>query len=125
MLRTECFYGLSRELTNFSSPNVQDSVKQLCRRISKRLPHTRFRANFSPTRDGDPVYVNLGEIIAIDPNFYDVTDSSAAATKDLWYNKLHQVIGAEREKEPRSTTIQVYFYDQVSGIEYVSNHIYL
>lgn len=45
---------------------------------------------------------------------------SCVATKDLWYNKLSQVIVDEREKEPPSTTIQVTHYDPLSNTDIVS-----
>lgn len=47
---------------------------------------------------------------------------SCVATKDLWYNKLCQVITEERDKEPPSTTIQVTYYDPVNSIDFVSNY---
>ncbi|KAG0720623.1 Rho GTPase-activating protein 20 [Chionoecetes opilio] len=43
---------------------------------------------------------------------------SCMATKDLWYNKLCQVITEERDKEPPSTTIQVTYYDPVNSIDF-------
>lgn len=45
---------------------------------------------------------------------------SCVATKDLWYNKLSQVITEERDKEPPSTTIQVTYFDPVNNIDFVS-----
>ena len=45
---------------------------------------------------------------------------SCVATKDLWYNKLCQVITEERDKEPPSTTIQVTYYDPINNIDFVS-----
>lgn len=45
---------------------------------------------------------------------------SCVATKDLWYNKLCQVITEERDKEPPSTTIQVTYYDPINSIDFVS-----
>lgn len=42
------------------------------------------------------------------------------AARDLWLNKLTEVISAEREKEPRTTNIQVVYYDLATNIEYVS-----
>ncbi|KAK3893459.1 hypothetical protein Pcinc_002722 [Petrolisthes cinctipes] len=44
--------------------------------------------------------------------------SSCVATKDLWYNKLCQVITEERDKEPPSTTVQVTYYDPVNSIDF-------
>ncbi|PSN53413.1 hypothetical protein C0J52_21377 [Blattella germanica] len=40
------------------------------------------------------------------------------AARDLWWNKLNEVVEAEREKEPRSTNIQVVYYDCSTSIEY-------
>lgn len=46
--------------------------------------------------------------------------NSCVATKDLWYNKLQQVMTEERDKDPPSTTIQVTYYDPVNNIDFVS-----
>ncbi|KAF2351278.1 Rho GTPase-activating protein domain [Trinorchestia longiramus] len=40
-----------------------------------------------------------------------VATFSCVATKDLWYNKLAQVIAEEKESIPSSTNIQVSYYD--------------
>ena len=45
---------------------------------------------------------------------------SCVATKDLWYNKLAQVIAEEKESTPPSTNIQVSFYDSTTGADIVS-----
>lgn len=45
---------------------------------------------------------------------------STQAGRDLWLTKLTDVISAEREKEPRTTNIQVVYYDLATNIEYVS-----
>ncbi|XP_053633237.1 uncharacterized protein [Cherax quadricarinatus] len=47
-----------------------------------------------------------------------VASFSCVATKDLWYNKLCQVMTEERDKEPPSTTIQVTYYDPVNNIDF-------
>nr|XP_045624946.1 uncharacterized protein LOC123774593 isoform X2 [Procambarus clarkii] len=47
-----------------------------------------------------------------------VASFSCVATKDLWFNKLCQVITEERDKEPPSTTIQVTYYDPVNSIDF-------
>ncbi|KAK6627872.1 hypothetical protein RUM44_010352 [Polyplax serrata] len=44
---------------------------------------------------------------------------STQATRDLWWNKLSEVVAIEREKEPKSTNIQVLYNDVSTGIEYV------
>lgn len=49
---------------------------------------------------------------------------STQAARDLWLNKLTEVISAEREKEPRTTNIQVVYYDLATNIEYVSKTFY-
>lgn len=46
--------------------------------------------------------------------------NSCVATKDLWYNKLQQVMTEERDKDPPSTTIQVTYYDPINNIDFVS-----
>jgi hypothetical protein len=45
---------------------------------------------------------------------------STAATKDLWFNKLQEVIAAGKEREPSATTVQITYYDAINRIEYVS-----
>lgn len=45
---------------------------------------------------------------------------SCVATKDLWYNKLAQVVAEEKESTPPNTNIQVSYYDTVSGADIVS-----
>ncbi|KAK7072526.1 hypothetical protein SK128_025210 [Halocaridina rubra] len=47
-----------------------------------------------------------------------VPTNSCVATKDLWYNKLCQVMTEERDKEPPSTTVQVTYYDPVNNIDF-------
>ncbi|XP_068200560.1 LOW QUALITY PROTEIN: uncharacterized protein [Palaemon carinicauda] len=47
-----------------------------------------------------------------------VASFSCVATKDLWYNKLSQVMTEEREKEQPTTTIQVTYYDPVNNIDF-------
>ncbi|XP_066938336.1 uncharacterized protein [Macrobrachium rosenbergii] len=47
-----------------------------------------------------------------------VASFSCVATKDLWYNKLSQVMTEEREKEQPTTTIQVTYYDPVNSIDF-------
>ncbi|XP_050733676.1 uncharacterized protein LOC127007108 isoform X2 [Eriocheir sinensis] len=47
-----------------------------------------------------------------------IASFSCVATKDLWYNKLCQVITEERDKEPPSTTIQVTYYDPINSIDF-------
>nr|CAD7571706.1 unnamed protein product [Timema californicum] len=42
------------------------------------------------------------------------------AARDLWWSKLSEVVATERDKEPRSTNIQVVYYDIATSIEYVS-----
>lgn len=42
------------------------------------------------------------------------------AARDLWWNTLHDVLGKEKEKDPKSTNIQVTYYDLSTSIEYVS-----
>ena len=49
---------------------------------------------------------------------------STQAARDLWLNRLTEVISAEREKEPRTTNIQVVYYDLATNIEYVSKILY-
>ena len=48
---------------------------------------------------------------------------SSAALRDLWWNKLGQVIQEEREKEAKSTIIQFSYHDAVHCIGYVSQLI--
>lgn len=45
---------------------------------------------------------------------------STQAARDLWWTKLNEVVAAEGEHEPKSTNIQVVFYDVDTNIEYVS-----
>nr|CAD7425790.1 unnamed protein product [Timema monikensis] len=40
------------------------------------------------------------------------------AARDLWWSKLSEVVATERDKEPRSTNIQVVYYDIATSIEY-------
>jgi len=47
------------------------------------------------------------------------------AARDLWLTKLTEVIASEREKEPRTTNIQVVYYDLATNIEYVSTFLFL
>ncbi|XP_069987275.1 uncharacterized protein [Penaeus vannamei] len=47
-----------------------------------------------------------------------VASFSCVATKDLWYNKLQQVMTEERDKDPPSTTIQVTYYDPINNIDF-------
>ena len=49
-----------------------------------------------------------------------IPPTSCVATKDLWYNKLSQVIAEEREKEPSTNTIQVTYFDPVNNTDIVS-----
>jgi len=52
------------------------------------------------------------------PTINVVATFSSAVLRDLWWNKLGQVIQDERQKEPKATTIQVTYHDAVQGIEY-------
>ena len=45
---------------------------------------------------------------------------SCVATKDLWYNKLAQVIAEEKESTPPNTNIQVSYYDTNTCADIVS-----
>ncbi|XP_043211785.1 uncharacterized protein LOC122376141 [Amphibalanus amphitrite] len=47
-----------------------------------------------------------------------VATFSCPSTRDLWYNKLHQMITDERQHEAKATTIQVVYYDQVNNIDF-------
>ncbi|XP_063243066.1 uncharacterized protein LOC134542613 isoform X2 [Bacillus rossius redtenbacheri] len=47
-----------------------------------------------------------------------VATFSTQAARDLWWSKLTEVVSAERDKEPRSTNIQVVFFDTATSIEY-------
>lgn len=44
--------------------------------------------------------------------------SRTQAARDLWWNKLNEVLATEREKEPCSTNIQVVYFDLNTSIEY-------
>ena len=46
---------------------------------------------------------------------------SSAALRDLWWNRLGQAVKDERDKEPKTTTIQITYHDAVQAIGYVSN----
>lgn len=45
---------------------------------------------------------------------------SSAALRDLWWNRLGQAVKDERDKEPKTTTIQITYHDAVQAIGYVS-----
>ncbi|XP_066994517.2 uncharacterized protein [Anabrus simplex] len=47
-----------------------------------------------------------------------VATFNTQAARDLWWNKLNEVVATERNKEPRSTNIQVLYYDLATSIEY-------
>ncbi|XP_069705214.1 uncharacterized protein [Periplaneta americana] len=47
-----------------------------------------------------------------------VATFSTQAARDLWWGKLNEVLDAEKDKEPRSTNIQVLYYDCATSIEY-------
>lgn len=47
-----------------------------------------------------------------------VASFSCVATKDLWYNKLCQVMTEERDKEPPTTTVQVTYFDPINNIDF-------
>ncbi|XP_047106715.1 uncharacterized protein LOC124775916 isoform X2 [Schistocerca piceifrons] len=47
-----------------------------------------------------------------------VATFNTQAARDLWWNKLNEVVSTERDKEPRSTNIQVVYYDAATSIEY-------
>lgn len=47
------------------------------------------------------------------------------AARDLWWNTLQDVLSKEKEKEPRTTNIQVTYYDLSTAIEYVSTEVIL
>lgn len=46
--------------------------------------------------------------------------NSSAALRDLWWNRLGQAVKDERDKEPKTTTIQITYHDAVQAIGYVS-----
>lgn len=51
--------------------------------------------------------------------------NSSAALRDLWWNRLGQAVKDERDKEPKTTTIQITYHDAVQAIGYVSRpHLY-
>lgn len=45
---------------------------------------------------------------------------SSPALRDLWWNRLGQAAKDERDKEPKTTTIQITYHDAATGIGYVS-----
>jgi len=47
---------------------------------------------------------------------------STQAARDLWWSKLNEVVATETEKEPRTTNVQVIYYDAATNIEYVSEN---
>ncbi|XP_037081577.1 rho GTPase-activating protein 20-like [Pollicipes pollicipes] len=47
-----------------------------------------------------------------------VATFSCPSTRDLWYNKLNQMITDERENEAKAINIQVVYYDQVNNIDF-------
>ncbi|XP_054265488.1 rho GTPase-activating protein 20-like isoform X2 [Macrosteles quadrilineatus] len=47
-----------------------------------------------------------------------VATFTTQAARDLWWNTLQDVLNKERDKEPRSTNIQVTYYDLSTAIEY-------
>ncbi len=51
-----------------------------------------------------------------------VWPNSSAALRDLWWNRLGQAVKDERDKEPKTTTIQITYHDAVQSIGYVSCH---
>lgn len=50
-----------------------------------------------------------------------LASNSSAALRDLWWNRLGQAVKDERDKEPKTTTIQITYHDAVQAIGYVSN----
>ena len=46
--------------------------------------------------------------------------SSSPALRDLWWNRLGQAVKDERDKEPKTTTIQITYHDAATAIGYVS-----
>ncbi|XP_034244424.1 uncharacterized protein LOC117647050 isoform X2 [Thrips palmi] len=44
--------------------------------------------------------------------------SNTQAARDLWWSKLNEVVASETDHEPKSTNIQVVFYDVDTNIEY-------
>ena len=49
-----------------------------------------------------------------------VWPNSSPALRDLWWNRLGQAVKDERDKEPKTTTIQITYHDAVQAIGYVS-----
>ncbi|KAJ9577110.1 hypothetical protein L9F63_006318, partial [Diploptera punctata] len=47
-----------------------------------------------------------------------VATFSTQAARDLWWGKMNEVVDIERRREPRSTNIQVVYYDCATSIEY-------
>ena len=41
---------------------------------------------------------------------------SSPALRDLWWNRLGQAVKDERDKEPKTTTIQITYHDAATGI---------
>uniref|UniRef100_A0A6A7FQI8 Rho GTPase-activating protein 20 n=1 Tax=Hirondellea gigas TaxID=1518452 RepID=A0A6A7FQI8_9CRUS len=80
---------------------------------SKSVSSTSINKNNNKTSNGKH---NLGKTKSLKSlsknNFL-----SCVATKDLWYNKLAQVIAEEKESTPPSMTIQVSFYDTNTGAD--------
>lgn len=47
-----------------------------------------------------------------------VATFTRAATRDLWYSKLSQIIAEQRLSEPKSVNIQITYYDQANSIDF-------
>nr|CAH0100222.1 unnamed protein product [Daphnia galeata] len=57
-------------------------------------------------------------VIGWPPSVNLVATFSSAALRDLWWNRLGQAVKDERDKEPKTTTIQITYHDAVQAIGY-------
>lgn len=109
----ECPLGINKTNCNDQFPG-NGSVKN----IDKNRSHSDKTVVQSNSHYSNPInHDNPND------NGSPVDHYSCVAMKDLWYNKLSQVIAEERDKEPSTTTIQVTHYDPLSNTDIVSSFV--